>query len=63
MYALIRNILETKIFLHDIPFHTIMEEKPDLVNLVTDRSDKGDGKRKCIITVSKRMKYAGLSIF
>ena len=60
MYALIRNILEIKIFLHD----TIMEEKPDLVrNLVTDRSDKGDGKRKCIITVSKRMKYAGLSIF
>ena len=60
MYALIRNILEIKIFLHD----TIMEEKPDLVrNVVTDRSDKGDGKRKCIITVSKRMKYAGLSIF
>ena len=59
MYALIRNILEIKIFLHD----TIMEEKPDLVrNLVMDRSDKGDGKRKCIITVSKRMKYAGLSI-
>ena len=61
---MIRNILEAQIVLHDKPAHRIMEEKADLArNLFIDRSEKRDGKRKCIITVSKRMKYAGFSIF
>ena len=66
-YPLIRNILEIKIVLHDIALHRIMEENANLArNLFMDRSEyrpwrgKRDGKRKCIVTGSKRMKCARL---